>query len=262
MGTDGTVARLWYQSFTDPQVDAPYFGCLSEYVRSVTASGFEAVVHGIQPGDRYLHPITEFRCAAQVIANAISAQEQGYAAFVIGHFQEPALRETRAAVDIPVIGLGEATMLHACTLGRKAGLVTINPLFVPYHEDQIAGHGLSERVVAVRAIGAQVAEFNKAFDDEHLYLRMRDEFVEQARPLVESGIDVVIPAGGYPMLLFSREREFTIAGALVLNGLPVAIAAAQTAVSLRRFNGTTTSRGTAFALPPAEAIEEFREHFK
>src|SRR2546423_15239961 len=131
MMSDGTAARLWYQSFTDPEVDAPYFGRLRDYVQSVTAPGFESVVHGIQPGDRYLHPITEFRCAAQVIANALTAQEEGYGAFVIGHFQEPALREARAAVDIPVIGLGETTMLHACTLGRKIGLVTINPVFIP-----------------------------------------------------------------------------------------------------------------------------------
>lgn len=195
MSTDGTPARIWYQSFTDPDVDGPYFRRLSDYIQSVTASGFESVVHGIQPGDRYLHPITEFRCAGQVIANALSAQEQGYAAFVLGHFQEPALREARAAVDIPVIGLGEATMLHACTLGRKAGLVTINPVFVPYHEDQIARYGLAERVVAVRAVEAQVADFNRAFSDEDLYRRIRDEFVQQAEPLLESGVDVIIPAG-------------------------------------------------------------------
>jgi Asp/Glu/hydantoin racemase len=261
MSTDGTPARLWYQSFTDPDVDGSYFGRLRDYVRSVTGPGFESVVHGIQPGDRYLHPITEFRCAAQVIVNAVSAQEQGYSAFVIGHFQEPALAEARAAVDIPVIGLGEATMLHACTLGRKAGLVTINPTFVPYHEDQIARHGLADRIVAVRAVEAQVGDFNEAFSDDHLYRRMRDEFVRQAEPLLGLGVDVIIPAGGYPMLLFSREDSFTIGGATVLNGLPVALAAAQTAVSLRRLNGTATSRRSAFALPAPEAIKEFREHF-
>jgi Asp/Glu/hydantoin racemase len=261
MSPDDTPARLWYQSFTDPDVDAPYFRRLSDYIASVTASGFESVVHGIKPGDRYLHPITEFRCAGQVIANALTAQEEGYAAFVIGHFQEPALAEARAAVDIPVIGLGEATMLHALTLGRKAGLVTINPVFVPYHEDQIASLGLAERVVAVRAVEAQVADFNEAFTDEDLYRRMRDEFVRQAEPLLESSVDVIVPAGGYPMLLFSREHGFTIKGAVVLNGLPVAVTAAQAAVSLRRLNGTTTSRRSAFALPVPEAVEEFREHF-
>jgi Asp/Glu/hydantoin racemase len=152
-------------------------------------------------------------------------------------------------------------MLHACTLGRRVGLVTINPVFVPYHEDQIAGHGLAERVVAVRSIEAQVSDFNRAFDDESLYQRMRDEFVRQAKPLLDAGVDVIIPAGGYPMLLFSREQSFTIEGATVLNGLPVALAAAQGAVQLKRLNGTATSRRSAFGLPVPEAIKEFREHF-
>ena len=77
-------SQVWYQSFTDPEVDAAYIDRLSAYLRSVAGPGFEIEVHGIRPGDRYLHPITEFRCAAQVIANALKAQEGGYAAFVIG----------------------------------------------------------------------------------------------------------------------------------------------------------------------------------
>ena len=260
MGNDEEPARIWYQSFTDPVLDRPYFDRLTDYVRSVSRPNFECVPHGIQPGDRYLHPISEFRCAAQVIRNALSAQEQGYDAFVIGHFQEPGLREVRAAVDMPVIGLGEATMLHACTLGRKVGLVTINPVFIPYHEDQIARHGLTERVVAVRAVEAQVADYNSAFDDERAFERMRDQFAVQVEPMLELGIDVIVPAGGYPMLLFDREPGFTIKGAAVLNGLPVAVAAAEIAIRLKRLNGTATSRRAAFALPAPEAVEEFGQH--
>ncbi len=47
----------------------------------------------------------------------------------------------------------------------------------------------------------------------------------------------------------------------MLNGLPVAVAAAETAIGLRRLNGTGTSRRTAYALPPTEAITEFRTAF-
>lgn len=74
------------------------------------------------------------------------------------------------------------------------------------------------------------------------------------------GIDVII-AGGYPMLLFAREQSFAIGGATVLNGLPVAVAAAETAIRLSRLNGTGTSRRTAYALPPGEAVTEFRSAF-
>ena len=81
------------------------------------------------------HRITELRCAVEAVRNAIRAEREGYDAFVLGHFQDAGLWEARAAVRIPVVGLGESAMLHACTLGRSIGLITIDPLFLPIHAD-------------------------------------------------------------------------------------------------------------------------------
>jgi allantoin racemase len=254
--------RIWYQSFTDPVADAPYFTRLGQYLQPVGLPETELRVHGIQPSSRYLHPITEFRCAAQVIANALTAERDGYDALVIGHFQDAGLLEARATVRIPVIGLGEASMLYACTLGRKIGLVTINPVFIPYLEDQVGRYGLERRVIAVRSVAAQVEHFNRAFDDAREYQSLRDAFIRQAEPMLELGIDVIILAGGYPMLLFATEQGFTINGAVVVNGLPVAVAAAETAVRLRRVTGTGTSRVATYALPPEEAVAQFGRAFR
>lgn len=41
----------------------------------------------------------------------------------------------------------------------------------------------------------------------------------QVRPLIEQGVEVVVPAGGLPMLLFAREREFSIDDAIKLRRL-------------------------------------------
>jgi allantoin racemase len=254
-------ARIWYQSFTDPDADRPYFTRLEAYLGSVASAGCQVEVFGIQPGSSYPHPINEFRCAAQAIANALTAEQQGYDAFVIGHFQDAGLAEARSAVRIAVIGLGEATVLHACTLGRKIGLVAVNPVFIPYLEDQIARYGLHQRVIAVQAVQPAPGQFNRAFDDEGEYRSVREAFAAAAGLMLGLGIDVIIPAGGYPMLLFIREPSFSIGGATVLNGLPVTVAAAETAIRLRRLNGTSTSRRTAYAMPPAEAVTEFRRAF-
>lgn len=251
--------RIWYQSFTDPGADGPYLTRLARYLRTVSSPGCDVGLFGIQPGARYPHPITEFRCASQAIGNALAAQEQGYDAFVIGHFQEPGLAEARSAARIPVIGLGEAALLHACTLGRKIGLVVASPASVHYVEAEIARLGLGQRVAAVTAMDPETGQFNRAFDDEREYLSLREAFTSQAKPMLGLGIDVIVPAGGYPMLLFDREQPFTVDGAAVLNGLPVSIAAAETAVRLSRLNGTATSRRGGYALPPAAAVAEFRE---
>src|SRR6478609_2408870 len=145
-------ARVWYQSFVDPAEQAPYIDRLQNRLRSLASPGITVDVHGISPPDRFFHPITEFRCAEHTISAALEAERAGYDAFVIGHFQEPGLLEIRGAVDIPVIGLGEANLLAALSMGRRVGLVTIDPAFIDWHERQVKAHGLEQRVAGVRAI--------------------------------------------------------------------------------------------------------------
>lgn len=250
-------ARICYQSFVDPHEQQPYMQRLQEALNAYATPHVRFEVHGISPPDRYLSPLTEFRCAEQAIRNGIRAQEQGYDAFVIGHFQEPGLIECRAALDIPVIGLGEATMLQACMLGRTFGLVTINPVFIPWHRDQITRLGLGQRAVGVRAIDTQVATYMQAFEDEAVYQKVKEEFCRQVVPLVEQGAEVIIPAGGLPMLLLAREKGLTIQGAVVLNGIAVAATAAEAALKLYRLTGVAVSRQGTFAKAPPEAIQEF-----
>jgi allantoin racemase len=254
--SDDTM-RIWYQSFVDLQQQQSYIERLKEGLHSYAEPKTAFDVHGIDPPDRYLHPLTEFRCASRTIRNAIEAEQLGYDAFVIGHFQEPGLLESRATIDIPVVGLGEATMLYACSLGRKVGLVTINPVFIPWHQEQIAHYGLEKRVIDVSSIDAQVSTFTRAFQDESTYLKVREEFVRQAKPLLKKGVEVIIPAGGLPMLLFAREREFIIDGAVVLNGIAVIAKAAEMSVKLHRLTGVVASRAGTFAKAPAEAVKEF-----
>src|SRR5258708_34260544 len=114
-------ARLWYQSFVHPTEQAPYIERLQGLLDAVASPGIKFEVHGLDPPDHLFHPLTEFRCAAQAIRNALEAERAGYDGFVIGHFQEPGLLEIRAALDIPVIGLGAANPLAALTIGRLVG---------------------------------------------------------------------------------------------------------------------------------------------
>jgi Asp/Glu/hydantoin racemase len=253
----GGAARIWYQSFVDPQDQRPYIDRLQEYLTAYAAPSVRFEVHGISPPDRYLSALTEFRCADQAIRNAIQAQQQGYDAFVIGHFQEPGLVECRSALDIPVIGLGEVAMLYACTLGRTFGLVTINPVFIPWHRDQIARLSLGQRAIGVRAIDTLVATYMQAFGDDRVYRQVKEDFCQQALPLVELGAEVIIPAGGLPMLLLARENNFTIGGATVLNGIAVVAAMTEVALKLFRLTGIAASRQGTFAKAPPEAIQEF-----
>jgi Asp/Glu/hydantoin racemase len=252
-----TTKRVWYQSFVDPAEQASYINKLRERLRLLATPGITVDVHGIAPPDRFFHPITEFRCAEQAIRAGIQAERAGYDAFVIGHFQEPGLTECRGALNIPVIGLGEATMLFACSIGRKIGLVTIDPVFIPWHEEQIIRHGLSQRIGGVAAIKADLPRFMLAFTDADEYARVRDDFVRQVQPLLERGCDVLIPAGGLPMLLFAQQQPFLIEGAVVLDGIATVMKATEMAVALHGITGVAASRRGLYSRAPEGAIADF-----
>ena len=158
-------------------------------------AGISFEVHGLDPPDHSFHALSEFRCAAQVINNALAAEKAGYDAFVIGHFQETGLIEIKGAVDIPVIGLGEANLLAGLSMGGRLGLVTIDPVFVPWHDRQIRMHGLGERYAGTQALKMDLPSFMKAFTDETAYAQVRSQFVTQVKPLIEKGAEVIIPGG-------------------------------------------------------------------
>jgi Asp/Glu/hydantoin racemase len=251
------TSRVWYQSFVHPVQQAPYIERLQALLNEVAGSDTRFEVHGLDPPDHSFHPLTEFRCASQVIGNALKAEKEGYDAFVLGHFQEPGLLEIRSSIDIPVISLGEANLLAALGMGQRIGLVTIDPVFVSWHDRQVRSHGFAERYVGTAAVKMDLPRFMTAFTDQKTYAAVREEFVAQVRPLVAAGAEVIIPAGGLPMLLFAHERPFVIDGAPVLNGIAVVAKTTEMALALKDITKVFVSRRGSYAKAPPESIREF-----
>ena len=258
----GRPIRIWYQSYVDYANGKVYWDRLRKHLALVADPGTTVEVHGITPHDNYAHALVEFRCAREVICNAVKAEREGYDAFIIGHFQDAGLYEARAVVDIPVVALGESSMLQACRLGQRSGIVTINTRYIPWFNHQIRKYGLENRVTGVHAMTFEPGQILKAYESQNLADEVERMFAEQARPLVDAGVDVLIPGGGIPMLLFAALHNHTISGAPVINGIPIAVKQAEMAVKLQRLTGLSTSRAGEFSKPPPEIIAEFMAHPK
>src|SRR4030095_7330599 len=198
--------KIGFQGSTDKVHMAPYIAKVEAHLKSILEPDFEATFHTTTPPATTTHSITEFRIARNLIRNAVEAEKQGYAAMPITHSQDAGLAEEKSAVPLPVLGLGETTLLHACTLGRKLGLITINPVFIPWHEDQVIRYGLQSRVVGVRAVNATVKDFIDAFADEQALQKLKPLWERECRLLLDAGADVIVPAGGPPLVLFRRFR--------------------------------------------------------
>jgi allantoin racemase len=247
--------KIWFQGATDKVHMAPYIAKVEAHLKGILEPGFEATFNTTTPPATTTHAITEFRIARNLIRNAVEAEKQGFSAMVITHFQDAGLAEVKSVVDIPVIGLGETTLAHALTLGRKLGLVTINPVFIPWHEDQVIRYGLQQRVVGVRAVPASVADFINAFASPEAFQKLKPLWEKECRALLDAGADVIVPAGGLPMMLFSGEFE----GAPVVNGVTLVAKTAEMAIRLRPHGMFRVSRRSNYVKPPEKALREFLE---
>jgi len=249
--------KIWFQGATDRALMSPYIAKVEAHFRAVLDPDFDFSFNTTTPPATTTHALTEYRVGQNFIKNAVKAEKEGYDVVAVTHFQDPGLSEAKSAVGIPVLGLGETTLHFSLTLGRKIGLVTINPAFIPWHEDQIIRYGMQSRVVGVNAVDASVLDYIEAFASKSKFDELLPKWEMQCRKLLDAGADVIVPAGGIPMMLFGGSKGANIDGAPIVNGMSVIAKAAEMAVKLRRDCGIGVSRRSSFARPPQKALQEF-----
>jgi allantoin racemase len=254
--------RIWAQGATDQVGHRSYLARLLPHMKACTDPDFELDFKTMTPSVTTVHALSEFRFSRAVIRGAIQAEREGYDVFFMNHFQDVGLYEARAAVKIPVLGLGEATLLHACTMGRRLGLIAINAAFIPTHREQIHRYGLQQRIVDIRAVTASISDWMEAFASPAKKSELLAVFEGEARRLIDDGADVIVPTGGIPMMLFGKETDANVDGAPIVNGVTVVIKAAEMAVKLKRLGVPVASRipQSGFALPSAQTLDEFLQH--
>ncbi len=116
-------------------------------------------------------------------------------------FHEPLSRmilyDARASVKMPVLGLGEATLLHACTMGRKLGLLAINPAFIPTHTTRFIATGCNSGSLNPR----DRSQHQRLHGSVRVALKkteLQAIFEREARRLIDDGADVIVPTGAFP----------------------------------------------------------------
>lgn len=252
--------RICYQSYVDEAHAGPYWDHLRRHLDEVSQPETKIDIWGITPHDSYAHPLVELRCAREMICNAVRAEKEGYDAFIVGHFQDSGLYEARSAVDIPVLALGEATMLYCCQLAQRSVIVTINPRFIPGFYLQLSRYGLRERVVDVAAMHFEPGQILGAFGNPEKTDAVCRLFEVQAKPLIEAGAELLLPGGGIPMLLFAGNHGYCVGGAPVVNGIEIVVGMAEMAARLAQRSGLRTSRRGTFVKAPENIVEEYLAH--
>jgi Asp/Glu/hydantoin racemase len=254
--------KILWQSFVDENTNSAYLHRLKEYLNKSASAGVEVDVIGLTPPARDFGRLQELRCGISAIRNAIQAESNGYDAFVLGHFQDPLLYEMRSSVDIPVIGLGEATLLRASQLGKKFALISLDDAFEVIHLEQIEKYGLSDKLSAIKALNMKVEDFSAAFDgNQDSYQEILKSFRAIATVLVDDGADVVIPAGNLFGLLTANEVDFKVSNAPVIPCTSITLKAAEQAIKLHKNAGLAPVREPRFKKAGQVSIDDFLQMF-
>ena len=100
-----------------------------------------------------------------------------------------------------------------------------------------------------------MGDFIDAFANQDAFQKLKPLWERECRILLDAGADVIVPAGGLPMMLFSGEFD----SAPVVNGITVIAKSAEMAIKLRSHGAGRVSRRSNFVHPPEKALKEFLE---
>jgi Asp/Glu/hydantoin racemase len=250
--------RILWQSYT--AAGSEYLRVLHKALQALAGHEVEVVVAGLDQPHAHIHRLSEARCTYQVVASNLDAAERGFDAVVVGHFQDGGVHELRAALDIPVVGLGEAALHNAMMLGETFGLVTINPGFLSFHREQVSRYRLDAKFAGVRAMDTDPDVYFAALGgDTEADLSVRTQFLDRARDLVDAGADVVIPAGGLPaLMLFDGRAPLDLDGAALLDPLGVALGHAEMWARLGPAHRVRPGRRGPYARPSRAVLDDYQ----
>jgi allantoin racemase len=106
-------------------------------------------VEQIDEGPETIEGYRDEAVAAPLVVDRVTRRQAEFEAFVIACHGDPGLLAAREACPKPVVGIGEASMLAACGLGHRFGLITLRRSLVAKKWRQLREYGLVERCAAV-----------------------------------------------------------------------------------------------------------------
>ncbi len=89
---------------------------------------------------------------------ALAAAQTDAAGFVIACFGDPGLHALRDQTALPVLGIQEAAVMTALTLGQRFGVIAILPGSIPRHLRAFGSMGVLDRLAGDRALGLGVGD--------------------------------------------------------------------------------------------------------
>jgi allantoin racemase len=249
--------KIWYQSFASFKRLPNYARAIEEYLGKIGNERVSFEVHGLDSGgvgDEYR--VFEYFDTNQIIKNSLIAGRSGFQAYAIANILDPGLYESRQISKIPVLGLCESSLLVASLMGKKISLITVNENFIPRIEENVRRYGLWDRLKGIGTMKIEVEYLDLAYKDETIRNKIINKFMEEARPLIREGAEVIIPAGGVAMLLLALSGVHKVDGIPIVNGIIALTNVAEMMVRFQDITGVFISRRMTYVSPEEKRWRE------
>ena len=175
---------------------------MASVARAAASPGTEIVAVTGQSGVPYIATRAEAAVAGRETMELMANHAAGCDAAIVAAFADPGLGGAKEMLDIPVVGLAEASMLTACMLGRRFGIVTFSPSLGPWYREAVEYQLLTSRLASIRCLDATFKDISNVADE------LADLLVGLCERVVrEDAADVIILGGGPLAGLAGRVKD-------------------------------------------------------
>ncbi len=219
---------------------------------------------GLNELDHYDHTYFQLLNSFQVLEGLVQAEKEGADAAIVGCYFDPAMRNARGICRIPIVGVGQSSMMFASLMGRKFAIVVPRPGQIPIEEENLVANGMRSGAIDDRPIRSLHTKLSMGLQTVVAEMDLDsivEDFKEVSRSCIEDGAEVVIPGclGLAGPLAMSNVTD--VDGAPIVDPLVSAVKVAEAMVDLSRGGRPWISRNLMYKLPSEENVAQIRRRF-
>ena|GEM_PF-672054 len=270
--------KFWHQSTTDLTILKNYRDSIIQHGKRVLP---EATIepHGLIPGmfaDFGSHESMKRPYTADLVDNlfceaAMAAEREGFDAFVIGCNLDCGLRKARSMVNIPVVGVTEASMHAACFLGNKFAFITMDKFMQHHISAEVDRCGLTGKLACIHILEEPILKYTNAarrqqsaseeWDEEGNAKIAKEIFLNACRQAIDKGAEVLIPGEGILNEYIYDAKLTECDGMAILDANAALWNTATMLANLRSKSNIITSRGFEYLNPTDAMRKQLRGFF-
>ncbi len=261
--------RICYVNIMEEAPSRPFLNLVEKIFPRAVRADTEVSIKCVSPGVRssavnsaYVDLLND----AAIVEAVMVAEKEGYDAAVVACFLDPGVRVARSTVNMPVLGMGEPTMLFASNLGDRLAVVTApGEKLIREMERELVLYGFQDRLIAnkpVRPITLGGVEmFTRGMQDPQV---VASSVLEVAKTCVQDGADVVIVGCNAlaPLCTTCGVAQVEDTGVPLVDCTSVSLKMAEALVDLNRSLGLPyISRNAVYALASQKDIQRGQRWF-